>query len=162
MNSTYSKLCRVQHRVEAKPVCRFFGVLKADKHTHHFPGFLLVCLNWISSLTLLLPLCRGPLSTGHRIGTTFLNLWEKLSPFCPALSKLDRGGHQLQNSDPRNDLGCSQTCCVSITWEMVTMTNSQAPLQICWVRTSGVGGPPVCSHRFFRWLIHAQVWEELI
>lgn len=74
MNSTYSKLHRIQHRVEAKPVCRFFGVLKADKHSHHFHGSFAGVFELSLFPDLLLPLCRGPLSTGHRIGMTFLNL----------------------------------------------------------------------------------------
>lgn len=74
MNSTYSKLHRVQHRVEAKPVCRFFGVLKADKHSHHFHGSFAGVFELNLFPDSAFAIVPWTPSTGHRIGMTFLNL----------------------------------------------------------------------------------------
>lgn len=144
MNSTYSKPHKVQHRVEAKLVYRFLGVLKADKHINDFPSFfagVFKLKQFLDSAYIIMPWTSfyWPQNCYHMHG--------KLSLLCPGRSKLDRRSHQIQRSDPKkrgNETDFKkwfrlQICCSSITWEIVRITNSQVPPQTCWVRIFGVG-----------------------
>lgn len=157
MNSTYSKPHKVQHRVEAKLVCRFLGVLKADKHIHNFPPFFagVFELNqFLDSAYTIMPW------TSFYWPQNWYHMHGKLSPLCPGWSKLDRCSHQMQRSDPKkwsNETDFKkwfrlQICCSGITWEIVRITNSRAPPLTCWLRIFGVGvSTSLHFHSFFRW-----------